>query len=425
MDSLNFDRRLRLSNKKAPASPTAPRWGPKTDLRTPPDDSDVAFSEESFPSLTSSPDDKKKRSVWNDASTMKKKLFSPLLSPDGSTDPFAGMNSCVNYQQEIERLKALVPKVEGKKRSGTRNRPTGSDQPPSNSVKLPRSATPSGTNVKPVSTVPAVTTPPPPPTSSSSSTGLPTSQSTTAPPSSTTFTTPHQRPSTSGVTSPRTSSRSMSPTTSSGHSTPDENSAPNNGTTEPVITEEEKLRFLEFVRNWTGGWNGWDSNLRSFDSVRKGGSLWAEQTPWSSASDPQRHSLQESLRKRENPLVITMPKRSMFDMTRSEPCTPMTESSDTYWQSPLDDLQMNQSSRRPLSLNPTDSFHDFYRDDPLRRDPMLQSLPSPRRDLNHHVAAVGTIGDRHFHHRRNNSEHDLTRRKAASGNGASFGVSVM
>ncbi|KAI8379668.1 uncharacterized protein BYT42DRAFT_478766, partial [Radiomyces spectabilis] len=94
-----------------------------------------------------------------------------------ANDPFAGMDAFVDYQKEIERLKALVPKVETKKRPNGRPKSTGADTNPTS-----------------------------------------------------------------------------------------------------VISEEERIRFLEFVRSWTGGWKRWEGN--GVTDLTDAGSLWARQTPW-------------------------------------------------------------------------------------------------------------------------------------------------
>jgi hypothetical protein len=58
----------------------------------------------------------RRRNTW--AESAKRKLTARSATAEGptATDPFAGMKTCINYQQEIERLKTLVPKVEIKKR---------------------------------------------------------------------------------------------------------------------------------------------------------------------------------------------------------------------------------------------------------------------------------------------------------------------
>ncbi|KAI9318792.1 hypothetical protein BX666DRAFT_1542330 [Dichotomocladium elegans] len=165
-----------------------------------------------------------------DDALRRKKVSSPLATPDESTleDPFAGMNSAVNYQQEIERLKALVPKVDpnGKSKQRISSRSKG------------------------------------------------------------TATTTSKR------SSPRTSTASMGeamdhlPSTVSPMATP-RSMSPNE---EDVITEEEKIRFLEFMKNWTGSWKAWDGShpydTTALESIRDDRSLWARQMPWARWQEP-------------------------------------------------------------------------------------------------------------------------------------------
>ncbi|RUS23782.1 hypothetical protein BC938DRAFT_474632, partial [Jimgerdemannia flammicorona] len=83
-----------------------------------------------FPTLVNNvPEDlanKKRNTIWDDINARKEKVLSPILPPDGAAcddDPFAGMDSVVDYELEIERLKQLVPKVEsGKKRAASKTR---------------------------------------------------------------------------------------------------------------------------------------------------------------------------------------------------------------------------------------------------------------------------------------------------------------
>lgn len=177
----------------------------------------------------------------------------PLLTPDShGDDPFAGMNSSINYQQEIERLKALVPKVDGGavgviggmpgstnvvagSRKRTSPRPKSYDQKTTNIRRSPPTTTtrPMSATPTPRSIVPA-----PPPSSSS----------------------------TTAITSPVPTPRSITP--------PKDDPM--------VITEEEKLRFLQFMRNWTGSWKAWDDNITTHygGNMDDGYSLWARQMPW-------------------------------------------------------------------------------------------------------------------------------------------------
>ncbi|KAF7727127.1 hypothetical protein EC973_007988 [Apophysomyces ossiformis] len=250
----------RLRYKKPNPSPTtsttssyviSPRWIPKKDT-----------ADTSLPMAQ----DQKKRSVWNDTSAVKKKVLSPLEDDD----PFAGMNSCVDYEAEIERLKALVPKVEAKKRSSPRPRSTGDTiKPPRSSVEIPARASlpPSKSTTLPTKSAPIRR--------------LPTSP-------------PRSRP-TSALDMADKSTRAeitqTSPPTTRPTSPVESNNSNNNN---DVVSDEDKIRFLEFVRSWTGGWRGWETNRDSLDHIKEAGSLWTEQSPWNTSIDRQRRPLQQS-----------------------------------------------------------------------------------------------------------------------------------
>lgn len=130
-------------------------------------------------------EEKRRRSGWTEVISRhnKRHVYNSKLEHD----PFAGMKSCVDYQQEIERIKQIVPKVVTQK-------PT------------------------------------------------------------------HYPPHYSRSTSPDTT-----------HSSDSESSLP-----ESVITEQEKARFLAFVRSWTGDWKGNHFDDQFMDNS----SLWAEPSPW-------------------------------------------------------------------------------------------------------------------------------------------------
>lgn len=113
-------------------------------------------------------------------------------------DPFAGMNTSINYQQEIERLKQLVPKA---------------ITDPKNNKKSHHHS--------------------------------------------------HYH---------NTISRSNSPDTT--HSSSDSDTC---SLSDQYVTEQEKLRFLTFVRNWTGE-KSTTNNIQEFYSSSD--SLWADQSPW-------------------------------------------------------------------------------------------------------------------------------------------------
>lgn len=123
------------------------------------------------------------------------------------SDPFAGMNTSINYQQEIERLKQLVPKAEQplhKKPTTTRKH--------------------------------------------------------------------HYIPNTN-TNYHNTISRSNSPDSSS-----DSSDSSSLSSSDQYVSEQEKLRFFTFVRNWTAGTESQKTvNIQDFYSTD---SLWADQSPW-------------------------------------------------------------------------------------------------------------------------------------------------
>jgi hypothetical protein len=213
-------------------------------------------------------DDKKKRSSWTEVISTKKKH-----------DPFAGMKSCVDYEQEIERIKQLVPKVDHRKRS-------------------PKTSTASSSSSSTISD-----------TSSTDSTATitPTLHNININNTSTNI---NNTPTTSV---PSLYSRSSSPCSDNHDSSDDAESVPEQTS---VITEEEKARFLAFVRSWTGDWKGgWNSSPVELNS----GSLWTEQSPWDTA--PQYRN-QHVVNTHNHPLVIAMP----------TPPTTVMEPTELYWQ---------------------------------------------------------------------------------------------
>jgi len=183
-------------------------------------------------------------------------------------DPFAGMNSRVDYEQEIERLKQITPKVDSVKRRNPKqqsnkcmekkNRNTG-DHEKSSELMISRS------------------------------------------------------------NSPDTAHSSDLDSLSSEHS---------------GITEEEKIRFLTFVRNWTGDWKGaWgdhhDEGALEFNSHSNDYSLWADQSPWNTSLDHRRHQ-QQYLTSAH--LRYTHPANNDYLMTSNPPSVVHPESADLYWQ---------------------------------------------------------------------------------------------
>ncbi|KAG2215138.1 hypothetical protein INT46_006524 [Mucor plumbeus] len=174
----------------------------------------------------------------------------------GADDPFAGMKSCVDYEQEIERLKQLVPKVsidsQHKKRPSlekkfntnntttiiTSNTTTTTSNHTNNNYNFYNNEFINTNNTTSTITSPTTTTP---------------------------------------TTS--TISRSNSPDTT--HSSDSDVSSL---LSDQIVTEEEKLRFLAFVRSWTGDWR---KGAMMDDLTSSSNSLWADQSPWS-----RRHNVQ-------------------------------------------------------------------------------------------------------------------------------------
>ncbi|KAL0080506.1 hypothetical protein F4703DRAFT_1931469 [Phycomyces blakesleeanus] len=276
-----------------------------------------------------------RKSGWTDVGVSKKATtpttsgFGPFVNTDH--DPFAGMKQCVDYQQEIERLKTLVPKVEAKKRPSSRPlsagawnentssspRPTGKSTSSKGNVSVRRSSP----TARPMSSLGISSR-----TLDDNSMGTERVRSATAPhsPVSSKSSTPTISPTPShsnisdgsikgidetsvsiskavvaavntlvdtSVKKSEAESEAESEATTTSSTSSSVSAAPSQSQsqsqTEPrnPITEEEKARFLEFVRSWTGGWKGgWEE-----ESVKKtAGSLWAEQSPWDFTPDRQR-----------------------------------------------------------------------------------------------------------------------------------------
>ncbi|ORZ21247.1 hypothetical protein BCR42DRAFT_434159 [Absidia repens] len=296
----------------------------------------------------------KHRGGWTDSS--KRKLSPRSSAPDGPTaaDPFAGMKTCINYQQEIERLKTLVPKVESKKRSSQNQQqhhqrsisstmtisesnvmdpehnadtaivpatvPTTADATAAPaSTALPTLNADDDTTASIISSTTKTTSVP---SSSSSSSSLshissnssssslssshdslssslssacspPSSINSIMPPTSHSSILPHETPSSTHTTSD--SPVGTSPTTASNELMEQLNTTVSpkvekRASSTSVITDEEKARFLEFMRSWTGGLNGWNER-----PMEQKGYMWNQQPS-----------------SRQPPL-----------WTRSEPCSPL------------------------------------------------------------------------------------------------------
>ncbi|KAG2220799.1 hypothetical protein INT45_012468 [Circinella minor] len=306
----------------------------------------------------------------------KKGMTSPLLTPESNRDddPFAGMTTGVNYQQEIERIKSIVPKVDSSKKATHRRLKSvgaynnNNNYYNSNNNVVGSTVTNSNTigKMKPMVLPPPTfsrrSSPPSPPSSTNNNiNNMNSSRLSTTSAESTPSSSPYYDAS-SRMTSPSLSTpRSLSPIQSDYTSTTfppvpeedeqqcvmldDEEQEDDYNQQRSVITEEEKTRFLQFMRNWTGGWKQWERNSRynnnvddddddvadghysGMEFVRGGGSLWAEQLPWTKHTTHQRRcSLQEARSNSHHhhrPLTVTLPDRKFVISMRSEPCTPL------------------------------------------------------------------------------------------------------
>ncbi|KAK4514334.1 uncharacterized protein ATC70_001927 [Mucor velutinosus] len=188
----------------------------------------------------------------------------------GVDDPFAGMKSCVDYEQEIERLKQLVPKVpadsQHKKRPSLEKKfNTNTNTNTTSNTATSTTTTSNHTNnnhnflnnefINTNNTTSTIASPTSTTTSASNATNNPTSTASTI-------------------------SRSNSPDTT--HSSDSDVSSVLSD--HQIVTEEEKLRFLAFVRSWTGDWR---KGAMMDDLTSSSNSLWADQSPWS-----RRHNVQ-------------------------------------------------------------------------------------------------------------------------------------
>jgi hypothetical protein len=170
-----------------------------------------------------------KNNQWTEVVSKKKQHYTE------GRDPFAGMNTSIDYEQEIERLKQLVPKHQQPKKS-TKGQ--------------------------------------------------------------------HYIPTTTNIHSPHTIyhhhtiSRSNSPDTSSDSDT--------SSLSDQFVTEQEKLRFLAFVRNWTG--DAQKSSLEEFYSSSN--SLWADQSPWNRSINSYTYFQQPIINNQEGQSPIGMGRRN-------------------------------------------------------------------------------------------------------------------
>jgi hypothetical protein len=156
------------------------------------------------------------------------------------------MKSCVDYEQEIERLKQLVPKVPSHHHTHNNNNNNNNKKQSTNSL-YTTSTTSTTNNNHHFNTI----------------------HNTTNFNSSTTTTTTTITTTTTAASS---ISRSNSPDTT--HSSDSDNSSL---LSDQTVTEEEKLRFLAFVRSWAGDWRKGPTTL---EDLSLPSSLWADQSPW-------------------------------------------------------------------------------------------------------------------------------------------------
>ncbi|KAI7881029.1 hypothetical protein K492DRAFT_207098 [Lichtheimia hyalospora FSU 10163] len=214
-------------------------------------------SDDTFCTLTNGVDTgmKSKRATWNDVVTAKRKD----VSVSDGEDPFAGMNSLVDYQQEIERLKTLVPKVDKKRVSGSTksNKNMSLPQQQQQRSNMWYDSLPVSTRSKPRS------------------------------------------PSVGPSSEPTLSQTSSIASDDEGNLEPEDHGKPTES-----ITEEEKARFLAFMRKWTGGcgWQAWDHTTPSTTPctttttttttttiITEPTSLWTESAPWECISTKPSH----------------------------------------------------------------------------------------------------------------------------------------
>ncbi|KAI9317759.1 hypothetical protein BX666DRAFT_1668689 [Dichotomocladium elegans] len=218
---------------------------------------------------------RKKRQGWTEVPTSKRKVAGSTF-PTGE-DPFAGMNSRINYQQEIERLKALVPKVDAKRRSlPTKQRP---QSPPQQQQQLGMEAGLTHSEQRHSTSSSSSS-------SSSSSNGSWYGDDSNNNNAETRAPSPPVAP--PSLASSAQSSSFSDSQTSSVLSDDESESASSTGSTNKAsatITEEEKARFMAFVRKWAGGcgWQAWgktcSNDVIAFDDDS---SLWAKSSPWES-----------------------------------------------------------------------------------------------------------------------------------------------
>ncbi|KAI8334575.1 hypothetical protein BC941DRAFT_431584 [Chlamydoabsidia padenii] len=310
----------------------------------------------------------KRRNTWVEATRRKP----TPRSADGPTtaDPFAGMKTCINYQQEIERLKTLVPKVEIKKR------PSSSSSLRPNSTGGTDSSDMISSSSSQASSISSSTT------SSSSHDSVSSSSTSACSPSSSatslkSLSVQHSVDSTPTMT---ICLNDESPLLPPPPPEDDHLQQSSSSSSSSVITDEEKTRFLEFMRSWTGGLNGWNGQPRE----QQKGWMWNQQPRTRSEPTTPLHEIhpwhQHQQQKQYNNTSMDMPNH-LYQPISSPPAL------SSYHQQPLYFTPMQPIFHQPLPPPPTMEWHG--------------NLGTS--------SSIGTIGDRH----RPTRQH------------GSFGVSVM
>ncbi|KAI8093482.1 uncharacterized protein BX664DRAFT_329805 [Halteromyces radiatus] len=336
----SIDKRVKHHQKKSiHSTPISPPPSPLDTTRG----KNVTIDDEGFISVTN---DKRR---WTDSKRKTSKT---------SDDPFAGMKTCINYQQEIERLKALVPKVDVKKRSSQRPTSITTISPrliPTSSVNISSSSSHTSSSSSASSCVSL--------SSASSATNSPPPINNTL--SNSSSLSDHD---TYWQSSPlEKDSNIIDRTTSSLHKPSLDKQS--------VITDEEKARFLEFMRNWTGGLNGWN------DHVTEKNALWRQ--------------------RRTTPLS-----------TRSEPSSPRHESLHQPYH-PFVSYHLQQSHYLPTISRQQHLYPTMHQQYHLSHQPSMECMtPS---------SSVGTIGDRHYSFQGRVGSDQVLRSRSSN----PFGVSVM
>ncbi|KAJ8663688.1 hypothetical protein O0I10_000937 [Lichtheimia ornata] len=357
--------RGRMVNKQQVATTT--RWVNKSTT-------EARFSsDDNFCTLTNGVDTgmKSKRATWNDVVSAKRKD----VSVGDGNDPFAGMNSLVDYQQEIERLKTLVPKVDKKRVSGSSaaasvtaaksNNKGMSSLPPQQQQHQQRNmwydSLPVSTRSKPRS------------------------------------------PSVGPSSEPTLSQTSSIASDDEGTLEPEDHGKPTES-----ITEEEKARFLAFMRKWTGGcgWQAWSSNNNHPTSptttttttttsttttiepiiTTEPTSLWTESAPWECISTKQSHFNNHHHHHHHT--------NAFFDSYSH---------------------QQHHSSYPTHQLSPS-FYHHQHQQQHHHQQQQLDQSP-----YNNHPQPVGAVGQRYQYH----GPSSLTSTRTMSNRGPPFGVFVI